>query len=87
MPSLRRKRSVYPMNYPVINTIATGKNIANLRRQRGLSVRQLQRAMGFATPQAIYKWQQGLSLPSIDNLVILAAILDVPIEQILVVEQ
>lgn len=75
------------MNYPVINTIATGKNIANLRRQRGLSVRQLQRAMGFATPQAIYKWQQGLSLPSIDNLVILAAILDVPIEQILVVEQ
>lgn len=74
------------MNYPTINTIATGKNITNLRRQRGMSVRDLQIAMGFATPQAIYKWQQGLSLPTVDNLVILSAILHVPIDSILVVD-
>ena len=74
------------MNGPTINTVATGKNITNLRRQRGMSVRDLQIAMGFATPQAIYKWQQGLSLPSVDNLVILAAILHVPIDRILVVD-
>lgn len=74
------------MNYPTINAVATGRNITRLRMQRGMSVRELQLAMGFATPQAIYKWQQGLSLPTVDNLVILSAILHVPIDSILVVD-
>ncbi|MBE5773561.1 MAG: helix-turn-helix transcriptional regulator [Clostridiales bacterium] len=74
------------MNYPTINAVATGRNITRLRMQRGMSVRELQLAMGFATPQAIYKWQQGLSLPTVDNLVILSAILRVPIDSILVVD-
>ena len=74
------------MNYPIIDTTATGENIAKLRRQRGLSVRDLQNALGFATPQAIYKWQKGQSLPTLDNLVILSAILHVSIDNILIVE-
>ena len=74
------------MNYPIIDTEATGENIARLRRQRGLSVRDLQTALGFATPQAIYKWQKGQSLPTLDNLVILSQILHVPIDGILVVK-
>jgi len=75
------------MNYPIIDTTATGENITRLRRQRGLSVRDLQTALGFATPQAIYKWQKGQSLPTLDNLVILSAILHVPIDSILVVDE
>lgn len=72
------------MNLPVINMKRTGQNILDLREQRGLSVRQLQRMMGFSTPQAIYKWQHGESLPTLDNLVALAAIFAVPIDCILV---
>ena len=72
---------------PIINLNKTGPNILTLRRERGLSVRALQDLLGFATPQAIYKWQQGLTLPSIDNLVALSCILQVPIDAILVVEQ
>lgn len=41
---------------------------------------------GFATPQAIYKWQQGISLPTVDNLVVLAAVFQVKIDDILVVD-
>ena len=74
------------MCYPVINAAATGRNIEALRKKRGLTVRDLQDVLGFATPQAIYKWQQGLSLPTVDNLVILSAILHVPIDSILVVD-
>lgn len=74
------------MNYPVIDVEATGENITRLRLQRGLSVRDLQIALGFATPQAIYKWQKGQSLPTIDNLVILSEILHVSIDGILVVK-
>ena len=72
------------MDLPVVNMKQTGQNITMLREQRGISVKQLQRMMGFATPQAIYKWQHGESLPTVDNLVALSVILSVPIDEILV---
>lgn len=69
-----------------INMEKTGKNITELRKAKGLSVRELQDIYGFATPQAIYKWQRGAVLPTIDNLVILADVFQVHIEDILVTE-
>lgn len=74
------------VNLPVIDMIRTGQNIARLRKQAGLSVRDLQDVFGFATPQAIYKWQQGVALPTIDNLVVLAAVLQVRLDDILVTD-
>ena len=74
------------VNLPTIDMIRTGQNIARLRRQAGLSVRDLQDIFGFATPQAIYKWQQGVALPTIDNLVVLAAVLQVRMDDILVTD-
>ncbi len=71
-------------NIPTIDMVRTGNNIARLRMEAGLSVRDLQRILGFATPQAIYKWQQGRALPTLDNLVVLAAVLGVRIDDILV---
>ncbi|MBR5094694.1 MAG: helix-turn-helix transcriptional regulator [Oscillospiraceae bacterium] len=71
---------------PVIDLIATGRNIARLRALAGLTVRDLQDVFGFGTPQAIYKWQRGAALPTVDNLVILAAVFGVAIEDILVVQ-
>ena len=71
---------------PVINMTATGINIARLRENAGLSVKDLQVIFGFSTPQAIYKWQRGTALPTVDNLVVLAAVLGVTIEDILVFE-
>ena len=70
--------------FPVIDLVATGENIIRLRKARGLTVRDLQGWFGFEEPQAIYKWQQGKSLPTVDNLYALGAILNVPMEEILV---
>lgn len=70
--------------FPVIDPIATGKNIIRLRKDRGLSVRDLQTFFGFEGPQAIYKWQHGKTLPSVDNLYALSALLDVPMDEILI---
>ncbi len=75
---------MYDVIFPVIDPAATGKNIVRLRKQRGLSVRDMQAYFGFEEPQAIYKWQSGKSLPSIDNLYALGALLQVPMEEILV---
>ena len=69
---------------PVIDLTATGQNIIRLRKNAGISVRNIQDALGFTTPQAIYKWQNGSAMPTIDNLVALAAILNVTIDEIIV---
>ena len=73
-------------NNPIINMEKTGENIAKLRIENNLSVRDLQQIFGFATPQAIYKWQRGVVLPTVDNLVILAEVFHVHIDDILVME-
>ncbi len=70
---------------PVIDMVRKGQNIGRLRKQAGLSVRDIQDIFGFATPQAIYKWQQGAALPTLDNLVVLAAVLQVRMDDILVI--
>ena len=71
-------------HFPVLDMIATGRNIMVLRKTRGLSVSDLQEYFGFEAPQAIYKWQRGQSLPSTDNLYALAILLEVSIEDILI---
>ena len=70
--------------FPVIDPVATGENIVRLRKDRGLSVRDIQAYFGFEEPRAIYKWQRGTSLPTVDNLYALSALLDVPMDEILV---
>ena len=72
------------MAIPVIDAVQTGANIVRLRKAAGLTVRDLQGAFGFHAPQAIYAWQTGAALPTVDNLVVLAALLQVRIDDILV---
>ena len=70
--------------YPVINMAATGQNIQRLRLNAGLTVGNLQQIFGFSTPQAIYKWQRGTALPTLDNMVILSVLFNTNINNILV---
>ncbi len=74
------------MNFPTINLEETGRNIERLRKEAGLSVRDLQDIFGFTTPQAIYKWQKGTAMPTIDNLVVLAMIFQVKMDDIIIVD-
>ena len=74
------------MEIPFVDTVATGRNIDRLRIAAGMSVKDMQMVFGFATPQAIYKWIHGTSMPTIDNLVILAAMLGVTLDEIVVEE-
>lgn len=71
---------------PTIDMVKTGKNITDLRIKSGLSVKDIQSIFGFITPQAIYKWQYGTSLPTVDNLVVLSSVFNVTIDDILVIK-
>ena len=72
---------------PVIDLPATGLNIVQLRVRAGFTVRDLQDVFGFGTPQAIYKWQRGDTLPTVDNLAVLAILFGVKIDDLLVYQE
>jgi len=69
---------------PVVDLQKTGQNITRLRVDAGLSVKDLQQILGLNSQQAIYKWQNGQALPTVDNLIVLAAIFHVRIDDILI---
>ena len=68
---------------PRINTAATGRNIRQLRRDRGLSIQDVQNAL-LVNRQTVFKWQRGDTLPTLDNLVILAELFNVKLDDIVV---
>ena len=72
------------MTFPVIDIEATGNTIRRLRIDKGISVRELSEFLGLSDVRAVYKWQRGETLPSIDNLLALSLFLNVPIEEIIV---
>lgn len=71
------------MKIPVIDVPRTGAKIDSLRKKANLSVKEIQEVFGFENPQAIYKWIHGRNLPTVDNLIILAEIFGVTVDDIL----
>lgn len=72
--------------FPVIDLPATGRRIEKSRKAAGLSVKDVQTYFGFEYPQAVYKWQHGECLPSVDNLLALSRLFETPMEDLLVYE-
>ncbi len=71
------------INKPVINTKATASRIKELRHRSGFSVRELQTIFNFSSAEAIYCWEKGKYLPKIDNLIVLAAVFGVTVDDII----
>lgn len=70
--------------YPTLNLEEIGTRIKSLRMNSGYTAQEIAAFMGFTGPQAVYKWEWGKSLPSVDNLFALSILFGVTIEQILV---
>ena len=73
--------------FPVIDMKATGENIRRLRETRELSVRDVQKFFGFEEPNAIYQWQRGSCLPTVDNLCALSKLMEVTMDDIIVLKK
>ena len=73
--------------YPVIDVPKTGAHIKLLIARSGLTVKDVKDYLGFEEPTAIYNWQRGLSLPTVDHLLALSKLLDVPMEDILILKK
>ncbi len=69
-----------------IDILATGQNIKRLMLAKGMTVKDLKKALGFTTGQAIYKWFHGQSLPTLDNILIVSKMLGATIDEIIIEE-
>lgn len=67
-----------------IDMARTGQNIKNIRIKHGMTIDDLCTACGGISRTAVCKWQNGTSMPTIDNFVILSDIWDIPIDRIIV---
>ena len=65
------------INRPVINVAATAAKIKEYRIRAGYSVREIQNILSFSSPEAVYAYEKGKYLPTIDNMIILADVYDV----------
>lgn len=74
------------VDLPHINVDATGKRLKRIRKEHNFSVQDIQHQIGLISAQAIYKWERGQALPSLDNIVILAKLYEVTLDDLLVIE-
>ena len=73
-----------PGRCPVLDMKATGSNIRRLRKEKHLRAQDISSFMGLESEQAIYKWQRGDCLPSIENLLALSVMMEITVNDILV---
>lgn len=69
---------------PYIDPVATGKNIKNIMIKNGKTVKDVRDMCGLESTNSVYKWLNAQSLPTIDNLVILAHGFGVTVDDLLV---
>ena len=77
------------MSIRVIDTEATCRNIRSILEERGITPKEVQRALQLDSVQAVYKWisPKNKTMPSLDSLVQLANFLNCGIEDILVMKE
>lgn len=66
-----------------IDMKGTGNKIRDMRKKSGMTIKQIQDACGISAA-AVCKWQNGQTLPSIDNLLILSVLWNVKMDDLVV---
>lgn len=66
--------------FPVINKRETGINLRRIMDMRGVSAKDVQQYLELSCVQSVYRWLDGINMPTIDNLYALSELLQVPID-------
>ena len=68
--------------FPLINKRETGINLRRIMDMRGITPKDVQEYLGLGCVQRVYRWTDGINMPTIDNLYALSELLQVPIDAI-----
>ena len=67
---------------PQINKRETGVNLRKIMDMRGITAKEVQEYLGLGCVQSVYRWIDGINMPTIDNLNALSELFQVPIDAI-----
>lgn len=65
---------------PVISKKETGRNLRKIMDWRGITPKEVQEYLGLGCVQSVYRWLEGHSMPTIDNLYALSKLFKVSID-------
>ena len=68
--------------FPIIDKRETGVNLRRIMDMCGVTAKDVQNYLGLGCVQSVYRWLEGTSMPTIDNLYALSELLQVPIDAI-----
>ena len=68
--------------FPLINKRETGVNLRRIMDVRGITPKDVQEYLGLGCVQSVYRWIDGVNMPTIDNLYALSELFQVPIDEI-----
>ena len=68
--------------FPTIDKRETGVNLRRIMDMRGITPKDVQEYLGLGCVQSVYRWTDGINMPTIDNLYALSELLQVPIDAI-----
>ena len=68
--------------FPLINKRETGINLRRIMDMRAITPKDVQEYLGLGCVQSVYRWIDGVNMPTIDNLYALSELLQVPIDAI-----
>ena len=70
--------------YPIVDTVKTGQNLKRIMKERGFTVRDIQEFLELGSPQGIYHWFQGRSMPTLDHLYALSELFGMSVDALLI---
>lgn len=70
-------------NIPVINKNETAKRLKLLMKWNDLQPKDVQMYLGLACVQTVYRWLEGINIPSVDHLYALSRLFHVNIDDML----
>lgn len=70
--------------YPTIDKLKTGKLLENLAQRYGLSPKDICNYLSLSCVQTVYRWFEGVNVPSIDNLYALSRLFRVSMDELVV---
>ena len=68
--------------FPLINKRETGINLRRIMDIRGITPKDVQEYLELSCVQSVYRWLDGINMPTIDNLYALSELFQVPIDAI-----
>lgn len=74
-------------NYITLDVKSSGQKLHAAIRKSGYSVRDIQKMLSLACPNSVYRWINGHTMPSIENLFRLSRILNTSMENLIAFKQ